>query len=89
MCSPVPQRGNASALPPIACFRASDVLPMYPDSAALRHLEAWDRVRPYSEDQTVTEKARRADAGLDRRANRQYLLPLVAPAEGWVQASVE
>ncbi|MEM7152354.1 MAG: tetratricopeptide repeat protein [Myxococcota bacterium] len=59
------------------------------EDGSKEHREAWDRVRPHSEDQAITERARRDDAALDRRANLQYLLPLVAPASGWAPASTE
>lgn len=50
------------------------------------HQKLWDRYRPHSQDKVVTEKARRAHPALDRRANRQYVLTLKAPASGWTQA---
>jgi hypothetical protein len=56
------------------------------EAASQRHREAWDRVRPTSEDQVVTERARQADSALDRRANLQYVLTLDASATGWHRA---
>ena len=51
--------------------------------AQKRHRELWDRYRPHSQDKVVSEKARQAYPSLDRRANRQYVLTLKAPAPGW------
>ncbi|PRP91147.1 Beta-barrel assembly-enhancing protease [Enhygromyxa salina] len=64
---------------------------IYTDSgdqdAAERHQRAWDRHRPRSEDSVVTERARREDPALDRRANLQYVLPLAPVPEGWTRAT--
>lgn len=56
------------------------------DASSRRHREMWDRVRPHSEDQVFNERARRSDPALDRRANRQYVVPLAPPAPGWEPA---
>lgn len=52
------------------------------EEAAARHEAAWNRVRPASADKVATERARREDPELDRRANRQYVLPLSPPKPG-------
>jgi Tfp pilus assembly protein PilF len=54
--------------------------------AAAHHQRLWDRVRPHSDDEVVTETARRADPALDRRANLQYVLPLRPPLPEWRRA---
>lgn len=59
------------------------------DARSQYHREAWDRVRPHSEDMVFTERARRADPALDRRANRQFVVTLAAPLPGWSRASTE
>jgi tetratricopeptide (TPR) repeat protein len=56
------------------------------EEVAARHLEAWDRVRPRSDDEVVTERARREHPELDRRANRHYVLPLAPVPVGWERA---
>lgn len=57
------------------------------EAASQRHREAWDRYRPYSDDEVLAERARRADPALDRRANRQYVLPLGPAPAGWRSAT--
>lgn len=57
------------------------------DEAAARHRAMWDRVRPHSEDRALTERARRSEPALDRRANEQYVLPLSPPPTGWTRAT--
>ncbi|MEX1364422.1 MAG: tetratricopeptide repeat protein, partial [Nannocystaceae bacterium] len=59
------------------------------EASSRRHREAWDRVRPHSEDQVFNERARRADPALDRRANLQFVVTLAAPPPGWTRASTE
>ncbi|MCA9650786.1 MAG: tetratricopeptide repeat protein [Myxococcales bacterium] len=56
------------------------------EASSQRHREAWDRVRPHSDDQVFNERARRANAALDRRANLQYVVPLAPPPPGWTPA---
>ena len=50
---------------------------------AAEHRARWDELRPHSEDQVVTERVRREYPALDRRANRQYVLPLAPVPSGW------
>ncbi len=54
---------------------------------AAEHRAAQDTLRSHSEDQVVTERARRDHPALDRRANRQYVLPLAPPPSGWTLAA--
>ena len=57
------------------------------EDAAARHEAAWNRVRPSSADRAITERARRDNPALDRRANQQYVLPLSPPGAGWTRAA--
>jgi len=59
------------------------------EARSQHHREAWDRVRPHSEDMVFSERARRADPALDRRANRQFVVTLAAPLPGWTRANTE
>ena len=55
--------------------------------AAARHEAMWHQVRPASSDRTATEKARRNNPALSRRANEQYVLPLQPVPPGWHPAT--
>lgn len=54
--------------------------------AQTEHQRMQERLRPLSADRSVVERARRAEPRLDRRAQAQWVVDLVAPAPGWASA---